>query len=96
MVLLNAAFGIFDALRLHILVRIGVRIDRRLRGPVFAAVPQLPLRTKAVGDGLQPVRDLDQIPWQPSGHSDRRGFCAGHFANYCPDTPSHSTCIDAA
>lgn len=61
MVLLYAGFGIFDALRVRMLGRIGVRIERSLRAPVFASVILLPLRTKASGDGLQPVRDLDQI-----------------------------------
>lgn len=67
MVLLYASFGVFDALRVRMLSRIGVRMERILRARVFLAVMHLPLRTRTHGDGLQPVRDLDQI----------RGFLSG-------------------
>lgn len=67
LLLLYAASGVFDLLRTRLLSRIGVRLDRTLREPVFAAVMLLPIRTRAEGDGLQPVRDLDQI----------RGFLSG-------------------
>ncbi|MGQ0671324.1 MAG: type I secretion system permease/ATPase [Hyphomicrobium sp.] len=58
---LYAANGMLDFFRVRIMSRVGVRIDRELREKVFAAVQMLPLRTRQAGDGLQPVRDLDQI-----------------------------------
>jgi len=67
MLLLYAGFGLFDLLRARLLSRIGVRVDRALRDRVFAAVLLLPLRVRRDGDGLQPVRDLDQV----------RGFLGG-------------------
>src|SRR5262245_30957117 len=61
MVGLYAAFGILDLLRTRVMSRVGRRLDRRLRERVFAAVLLLPLRSKEGHNGLQPVRDLDQI-----------------------------------
>lgn len=61
MLLLYAGFGVFDLLRTQVMSRIGVRLDRSLRDRVFAAVMLRPLRSGGAGDGLQPVRDLDQI-----------------------------------
>ena len=67
MLLLYMGFGVFDLLRTRMMIRIGVRIERNLRDRVFSAVLLLPLRTIPGGDGLQPVRDLEQI----------RGFLSG-------------------
>ena len=67
MVLLYAGFGVFDLLRTQIMSRIGVRLERTLRDRVFSAVMLRPLRSGSSGDGLQPVRDLDQV----------RGFLCG-------------------
>lgn len=61
MLLLFAAYGVLDVVRTRIMSRIGVRIDRELRDRVLGIVMELPLRTRGGGDGLQPVRDLDQI-----------------------------------
>ncbi len=61
MVLLYAAFGALDLLRTRVLSRVGLRMERALRDRVFTAVLLIPLRFRRVGDGLQPVRDLDQI-----------------------------------
>ena len=58
---LYVANGVLDYFRVRIMSRVGVRIDRELREKVFTAVQLLPLRTRQNGDGLQPVRDLDQI-----------------------------------
>ncbi len=67
MLLLYAGFGALDFARLRLLTRIGLGLDRRLRGRVFETVLALPLRTKQSANGLQLVRDLDQI----------RGFLSG-------------------
>jgi ATP-binding cassette subfamily C protein len=60
--------GLLDFIRSRILVRIGAWLDEQLSGPVFSAVLMLPLRTKDQGNGLLPLRDLDQV----------RGFLAGN------------------
>src|SRR5881394_108205 len=53
--------GVLDVIRSRILVRVAASLDERLSGRVYDLVVQLPLRTKAQGDGLAPLRDLDQI-----------------------------------
>src|SRR3954454_8578227 len=53
--------GALDLLRSRILGRIGAFLDETMSGRVFGAVMRLPLRSRGAGDGLQPVRDLDQI-----------------------------------
>ncbi len=67
MLVLYAGYGLLDMVRLRVMSRIGLRIDRTLRERVFSLVLALPLRTRGQGVGLQPVRDLDQI----------RGFLGG-------------------
>ena len=69
-VLMLAAYsvlGILDALRTRIMGRIGMRLDRLLRAPVFAAVMLAPLRSYTQSDGLLPIRDLDQMRTVLSG-----------------------------
>ena len=61
MVSLYACNGIFELIRTRVLSRIGLRFDRHLRQRVFTAMLMLPIRSAAKGDGLLPVRDLDQI-----------------------------------
>ncbi|MBB4483314.1 type I secretion system permease/ATPase [Rhizobium etli] len=56
-----------DILRQRILLRIGERFDRELSDRVHAAVTRLPLIARMPGDGLQPLRDLDNV----------RGFLSG-------------------
>ena len=58
---LYAFQGVLDVLRSRILVRIGRALDERLSARVYDVVVQLPLRTRTPGDGLVPLRDLDQI-----------------------------------
>jgi PrtD family type I secretion system ABC transporter len=41
--------------------RVGLRIDNDVRRHTFAALRLMPLKARKGGDGLQPVRDLDQI-----------------------------------
>jgi len=61
MLILYAGYGVLDAVRMRVLGRIGLRIDRGLRDRVFSLVLMMPLRAASRADGLQPVRDLDQI-----------------------------------
>lgn len=77
MLLLYAGFGVFDFLRAQVLSRIGVRFERALRERVFSALLLKPLRAVSSGDGLQPVRDLDQV----------RGFLAGPGPTALLDLP---------
>jgi ATP-binding cassette subfamily C protein len=58
---LYVIFGLLDVVRVRIMARVGVRIDNGLRARVLQAVRLLPLRVRVPNDGLQPVRDLDQI-----------------------------------
>lgn len=60
MAALYMAHGLLDFFRLRVMARVGVRLDHALSDKVFTAVQLLPLRLRA-GDGLQPIRDLDQI-----------------------------------
>jgi ATP-binding cassette subfamily C protein len=64
MVLATALYlfqGGLDLVRGRISVRIGRYFDEKLGVRVFDAMVRLPLKTRADGDGLQPVRDLDQV-----------------------------------
>lgn len=53
--------GILELIRSRLLVRIGVGLDVALSGHVYKALMRLPLRTKVPGDGLQSLRDLEQV-----------------------------------
>src|SRR5262245_46967939 len=61
MVGLYAAFGFIDLLRGRVVQGLAIRLDRDLRGDVFAAVLQLPARLGDRKMTVQPIRDLDQI-----------------------------------
>ncbi|MGY3036913.1 ATP-binding cassette subfamily C protein [Bradyrhizobium sp. USDA 4354] len=50
-----------DVVRARILLRVGERIDRQISARVHEAIIRLPLETRTVGDGLQPLRDLDNV-----------------------------------
>ena len=50
-----------ELIRSRISVRVGLGLDARLNAKIHAALTRLPLRTKVPGDGLQPLRDLDQL-----------------------------------
>jgi PrtD family type I secretion system ABC transporter len=53
--------GGIDLVRSRISARIGSYFDERLGLRIFDAVVRLPLKTRGDGDGLQPLRDLDQV-----------------------------------
>ena len=59
--------GILDAIRGRILLHIGGSLSEDLSGRVYDAVIRLPLKARGGGDGLQPVRDIDQIRSYLSG-----------------------------
>ena len=60
-VTLFAAMGVLDFIRGRILVRIGASLDEQLSGRVYDALIRIPLKTGNRNDGLQPLRDLDNI-----------------------------------
>ena len=53
--------AVFDLLRSRVLIRVSRRLAQTLSAHVYYAIGQLPLRMRAQGDGLQPMRDLDGI-----------------------------------
>jgi PrtD family type I secretion system ABC transporter len=53
--------GVLDVIRSRIMVRVAATLDERLSARVYDIVVQLPLKTRGQGDGLAPLRDLDQI-----------------------------------
>jgi ATP-binding cassette subfamily C protein len=53
--------GVLELIRSRLMVRLGAALDGQMSGQVYSALMRLPLRTKMNGDGLQPLRDLDQI-----------------------------------
>lgn len=61
MLALFAIYGLLDFVRIRIMSRIGLKIDRALRARVMDAVMTLPLKARKSGEGLQPIRDLDQL-----------------------------------
>jgi len=65
---LYAFQSLLDILRARVLLRIGERFDGRFSGRIHDAIVRLPLLTRMPGDGLQPLRDLDNI----------RGFLGGN------------------
>jgi ATP-binding cassette subfamily C protein len=58
---LYAFQGFLDMTRGRILVRIGSFLDEQLSARVYDAVARLPLKTQSRADGLQSMRDLDQL-----------------------------------
>jgi PrtD family type I secretion system ABC transporter len=61
MIGLYAAFGVVDMLRGRVVQGLGVRLDRRMREPVFALMLSAQPRPGEGGNAAQPIRDLDQI-----------------------------------
>ncbi|WP_398478117.1 type I secretion system permease/ATPase [Tardiphaga sp.] len=58
---LYIAQGVLDLLRGRILVRIGSSLDEALSPRVFQTVVRLPLLAGKSNEGLQPLRDLDNV-----------------------------------
>jgi len=59
--------GFLDLLRGRVLIRIGRFLGQGLSVRVYQTIARLALSTRSAGDGLQPLRDLDQV----------RGFLSG-------------------
>src|SRR5262249_28860094 len=53
--------AVLDLLRSRILVRVGRSLGQDLSVRVYHTISRLALTTRSTGDGLQPMRDLDQI-----------------------------------
>jgi len=53
--------GILDLIRHRVLIRIGGHLDAELSGRIYNATVELARKGPNVGDGLQSLRDLDQI-----------------------------------
>ncbi|MER8750312.1 type I secretion system permease/ATPase [Mesorhizobium sp. M1050] len=68
---------LLDILRARVLLRIGERFDEQFSGRVHDAIVRLPLSTRMPGDGLQPLRDLDNV----------RGFLGGNGPTAFFDLP---------
>jgi ATP-binding cassette subfamily C protein len=64
---LFTALGLLDMIRGRILVRIGSRLDETLSGRIYETIVRLPLKLGQRNDGVQPLRDLDNV----------RGFLSG-------------------
>src|SRR6195256_4661481 len=58
---LYIAQGILDLIRGRVLVRIGTSLDEALNARVFDTVVRLPLMVGGKNEGLQPLRDLDNV-----------------------------------
>jgi ATP-binding cassette subfamily C protein len=58
---LYLAQGVLDMIRNRILGRVGTSLDEALNTRVFDTVVRLPLTIGPRGEGLQPLRDLDNI-----------------------------------
>ncbi|KQO56862.1 MULTISPECIES: type I secretion system permease/ATPase [unclassified Methylobacterium] len=53
--------GILETIRSRILARVGAALDEALSARVFDIVVRAPLKGATPGDGLLPLRDLDQL-----------------------------------
>ena len=69
--------SLLDVMRSRVLLRIGETFDHRLSGRVHEAIVRLPLEARMPGDGLQPLRDLDNV----------RGFLSGQGPTALFDLP---------
>jgi len=59
--LLYAFQGAFEMVRGRMFVRIAGALDEAVSGRIYRAVVQAPLKLRTQGDGLQALRDFDQI-----------------------------------
>ena len=65
---LYVAQGVLDLLRGRILGRIGTSLDEAINARVFETVVRLPLLVGSRNEGLQPLRDLDNVALVPRQH----------------------------
>ncbi|WP_274534277.1 type I secretion system permease/ATPase [Rhizobium sp. Root482] len=59
--LLYAFQGAFELVRGRMLVRIAGALDEAMSGRIYRTVVQAPLKLRTQGDGLQALRDFDQV-----------------------------------
>lgn len=64
---LYAFQGVLETVRGRVLTRVGAGIDELISGRVFDCIVRLPLRIRDRGEGLQALRDLDQVSGFLSG-----------------------------
>ncbi|MEJ6781428.1 type I secretion system permease/ATPase [Aminobacter sp. Piv2-1] len=64
---LYAFQGVLETVRARVLTRVGAGIDELISGRVFDCIVRLPLRIRDRGEGLQALRDLDQVSGFLSG-----------------------------
>ncbi len=69
--------GALEVVRSQLMVRLGSRVDQRLRDSAYRAVVQLPLNGRTGEEALQPIRDVDTI----------RGFMASQGPTAILDMP---------
>src|SRR5690606_35757551 len=53
--------AVIDIIRSRLMVRIGASLDETLSGRVYETLVKMPLRAGNRSDGLQPLRDLDNV-----------------------------------
>jgi PrtD family type I secretion system ABC transporter len=53
--------AILDVIRGRALVRVGAALDEALSGRIYDMIIRHPLKARTSGDGLQPLRDFDQV-----------------------------------
>ena len=58
---LFATMAILDLIRARLMVRIGTSLDETLSGRVYETLVRIPLKVGNRSDGLQPLRDLDNV-----------------------------------
>ena len=58
---LFAMLAVLDIIRSRIMVRVGASLDEALSGRVYETLIKMPLRAGNRSDGLQPLRDLDNV-----------------------------------
>ena len=59
--ILFAVQGLLDMVRSRMLVRIGATIDEAMRGRMLDTILRLPLAAGNQGNGIQPMRDLENV-----------------------------------
>ncbi|MFD0987927.1 type I secretion system permease/ATPase [Methyloligella solikamskensis] len=60
-IILYAFQAILEGIRGRLMSRIGTHLDESLSSRVYSIIAKLPFFARGQGDGLRPVRDLDQI-----------------------------------
>jgi ATP-binding cassette subfamily C protein len=60
-VILYTFQGLLDLLRSRVLVRVGRSLGESLSERIYSVIGRLALVTRGGGDGLQPLRDIDQV-----------------------------------